>query len=306
MRTIRRGVGAIVVAAAACWTGEAMAAPPPKPTPAQQCEAAKNRAAGTKAQCRLQALATALPGKQPSFVKCETAFTKAFAKAERDAGPGVCPTEGDTTDIEKMVDVCMDDIASRLAGSPPPSCASGRLPATGQTTCYTIDDLNDPTDCVNTTGEDGNVRAGGALSYTDNGDGTITDNNTGLVWERKGGPGTASGAPYTWADTQAYIARLNTSPCLAGHCDWRLPTLWELLGIMNYEYEFPAVSAAFNTGCFDGCSVATCSCTGDGWYWSSTVNGGVWIVGFNYDVAVFPIDPSLGSLAYVRAVRPGS
>ncbi len=31
------------------------------------------------------------------------------------------------------------------------------------------------------------VQAGATLSYTDNGDGTITDNNTGLMWEKKTG-----------------------------------------------------------------------------------------------------------------------
>jgi hypothetical protein len=29
------------------------------------------------------------------------------------------------------------------------------------------------------------VRAGAALSYTDNDDGTVTDHNTGLMWEKK-------------------------------------------------------------------------------------------------------------------------
>jgi hypothetical protein len=43
---------------------------------------------------------------------------------------------------------------------------------TGQTTSYAG-------------GDDGAVQKGAALSYTDNADGTITDNNTGLMWERK-------------------------------------------------------------------------------------------------------------------------
>jgi hypothetical protein len=57
------------------------------------------------------------------------------------------------------------------------------------------------------------------LSYTDNGD-TITDNNTGLEWEKKtaGNVGTL----YTWLEAFAYIASLNTAN-FAGHNDWRLP-----------------------------------------------------------------------------------
>jgi hypothetical protein len=46
------------------------------------------------------------------------------------------------------------------------------FPASGQTTKYAATD-------------DGDLEAGGALSYTDNGDGTITDNNAGLMWEKK-------------------------------------------------------------------------------------------------------------------------
>ena len=37
--------------------------------------------------------------------------------------------------------------------------------------------------------DDGAVQAGAPLSFTDNGDGTITDNNTHLMWEKKGDGG---------------------------------------------------------------------------------------------------------------------
>src|SRR5437773_4101103 len=51
------------------------------------------------------------------------------------------------------------------------------FPATGQTTVFH-------------TGDDGDIQAGATLSYTDNGDGTITDNNTCLIWEKKSFDGT--------------------------------------------------------------------------------------------------------------------
>ena len=51
-------------------------------------------------------------------------------------------------------------------------CQIDHRPATGQTTSYTA-------------GDDGSVQAGHALSYVDNGDGTITDLNTHLMWEKK-------------------------------------------------------------------------------------------------------------------------
>jgi hypothetical protein len=60
------------------------------------------------------------------------------------------------------------------------ACAGGGggLPKTGQTTTYGARD-------------DGDVQAGAAGLYIDNGDGTITDTTTGLMWEKKvelGGP----------------------------------------------------------------------------------------------------------------------
>ena len=60
-------------------------------------------------------------------------------------------------------------------------CVPGAFPASGQTTCYS------PTGagvvaCAGT-GQDGEKQAGENLAYQPNGDGTITDLNTGLMWE---------------------------------------------------------------------------------------------------------------------------
>src|SRR5882762_10987096 len=63
---------------------------------------------------------------------------------------------------------------------PPSSCGSSTFPATGQITPATA-----MTHTGATVRDDGFVKAGGALSYQDNGDGTITDLNTGLMWEKK-------------------------------------------------------------------------------------------------------------------------
>ncbi len=57
------------------------------------------------------------------------------------------------------------------AASPQPACARG-LPVTGQTKSFG-------------TGSDGTIRAGRPFSFRDNGDGTITDLVTGLMWEKK-------------------------------------------------------------------------------------------------------------------------
>jgi hypothetical protein len=160
------------------------------------------------------------------------------------------------------------------------------------------------------TGQDGDVRAGTPLSYTDNGDGTIIDNNTGLVWEKLSMDGTVHdvGNAYTWDQAfSGHVATLNSGAGLAGHTDWRLPNVKELQSIVNYERFGPAVSSAFNTGCMSGCTVLTCSCTASSFYWSSTTEasgpGDAWVVFFkDGDVVVF----GKNVFGFVRGVRGGS
>ena len=62
-------------------------------------------------------------------------------------------------------------------------------------------------------------------SYTDNGDGTVTDKVTGLMWQK-----TDSGES-TWDAAVAGAATLG----LAGYSDWRLPTPAEALSILNND-----------------------------------------------------------------------
>ncbi|MBW1914139.1 MAG: DUF1566 domain-containing protein [Deltaproteobacteria bacterium] len=62
-------------------------------------------------------------------------------------------------------------------------------------------------------------------SYTDNGNETITDNVTGLMWQ-KGGSG-----EIVWHKAIKYCEDLT----LAGHTDWRLPGSQELFSIVNHS-----------------------------------------------------------------------
>jgi hypothetical protein len=103
-----------------------------------------------------------------------------------------------------------------------------------------------------------------------------------------------------------FLATLNTPPCFAGHCDWRIPNVRELQSIVDYEvpYPGPTVNAAFNTSCTSGCTV--CSCTSSHSYWSSTTfrfyEYIAWLVGFS----VGYVDGEFKSIDYcVRAVRGG-
>lgn len=150
-------------------------------------------------------------------------------------------------------------------------------------------------------GDDGDLELGTARSYTDNGDGTITDNATGLMWEKLCD---GVGCPavndkdnlYTWPDAFAVkIADLNTAN-FAGHNDWRLPNINELQTLADYGRFSPAIDPAFNNGVDSGIQSA--------FYWSSTTfftdTSSAWDVDFN-DGRVFgngrPND------FFVRAVR---
>jgi hypothetical protein len=61
-------------------------------------------------------------------------------------------------------------------------------------------------------------------SYTDNGDGTVTDNNSGLVWQK-----TPPADKMTYDEAKAYVENLE----IGGYTDWRLPTIKESFSIAN-------------------------------------------------------------------------
>jgi len=187
--------------------------------------------------------------------------------------------------------------------------ASYALPATGQTTCWNSSGI--VVSCTGT-GQDGELRAGATLAYVDNGDGTITDSNTGLMWEKLSDDGTIHDWKNMYAWDNAFvvkIATLNGGGGFAGHTDWRVPNIKELQSIVNYElpYPGPMVTTAFNTGCSAPCAVTACSCTQSHYYWSSSSNASnpnnAFVVHFNngYEDA-----SSKTNLSYVRAVRGGS
>lgn len=62
-------------------------------------------------------------------------------------------------------------------------------------------------------------------------DGTVCDRATGLLWQREG-----STQAMSWAAAEDYILDLNRSR-FAGHDDWRLPTLEELLSLMEDSWQ---------------------------------------------------------------------
>jgi hypothetical protein len=66
---------------------------------------------------------------------------------------------------------------------------------------------------------------GNVPSYTNNGDGTITDNVTGLMWVQ------ARGSKITW---DAAVAGASTNRT-AGYSDWRMPTIKESYSLIQFS-----------------------------------------------------------------------
>lgn len=99
------------------------------------------------------------------------------------------------------------------------------LPDTGQTASYT-----------NTFGEDHDYLIN-PPSYTNNNNGTITDNVTGLMWQQ------VDGGEMTIENAQLYCDNLT----LAGYSDWRLPSPLEAFSILNHQNNNPAMNTTYFT-----------------------------------------------------------
>ncbi|MGD1822662.1 MAG: DUF1566 domain-containing protein [Pleomorphochaeta sp.] len=152
------------------------------------------------------------------------------------------------------------------------SCASNenktttiepKLPDTGQSATYDangilIEDMNEDNIYY---GSDATVE-GNALSYQDNEDGTVTDLNTGLMWQQ-----TPDFNRYTYDEAVAYCENLE----IGGYTDWRLPTIKELYSLAYFNGEIipegestPYIDTDYFDFQYDRLLFA-------GQYWSSTI-----------------------------------
>lgn len=185
--------------------------------------------------------------------------------------------------------------------------------------------------CAEYTGTNNGVFPPQTERFTDNGDETITDNQTGLMWEKKlAADGTDGGNCtdsiqayrdvrcvnnlYSWtdladgddtnADGMAFTELLSTlnqkatddpeSSCFANHCDWRVPRLVELRSIVFEQYP------CSTSPCIDGIFGPTAA----NFYWSSStfaaVPTGAW--GVLFSDGFIDAGNKLNSF-HVRAVR---
>lgn len=98
-----------------------------------------------------------------------------------------------------------------------PGC---RIPVTGYTT-----DLLWLDNC------DGKLQLGRPFSFADNGNGTVTDNNTGLMWVKDlTGPAGNNGTLMTYWEATNWIETL----AYAGYDDWRMADYYEVAMLTDY------------------------------------------------------------------------
>lgn len=159
--------------------------------------------------------------------------------------------------------------------------AVSALPRTGQTSCFA--ENGDFVACgVGVgAGQEGHLQRGvipPIPRFTSNGDGTVTDNMTGLVWlEDADCDGLKNwGAAIPWAN--ALFDGSTTSGGTNGDCglsdgsiagDWRVPNMFEATSLLDHAYSDPGVANTTGTGQWSEGDPFTGVATT---YWTSTFN----------------------------------
>ncbi len=168
------------------------------------------------------------------------------------------------------------------------------VPKTGATACW--DASGSPISCAGT-GQDGELQRGVSISprFTDNSNGTVRDNLTGLIWLKNA----SCFGEQTWPNALALSNTLASGTC--GLTDgsaagaWRLANIKELQSLIDWGHLSPALPAGHP---FTGVSIL--------WYWSSTTQpdnpGAAWRVFLNYG---FIEGDYKSNVAYTWPVRGG-
>ena len=207
--------------------------------------------------------------------------------------------------------------ATEEAPTPTPQASESGLAYvvvdTGQGKCY---DNEVETTCPESGepffGQDAQY-AGIQPRYVDNGDGTVTDLNTGLMWQKD------PGDKETYADAGAGAGSLD----LGGYDDWRLPTIKELYSLILFSGTdvspcmaggacngVPFVDTAFFD--FEYGDTATGERVIDAQYWSATeyvsttMGGDATVFGVNFAdgrIKGYPRDRGAGGKPQTQFVR---
>jgi hypothetical protein len=101
---------------------------------------------------------------------------------------------------------------------------------------------------------------GRSPSYRDNGNGTVTDLNTGLMWQK-----TPDFVKRALSEAESYADSLS----LAGYNDWRLPNVKELQSIVDYNRAPDASNPANRSPAIDPVFLLT---EPESWFWTGTTH----------------------------------
>jgi hypothetical protein len=152
--------------------------------------------------------------------------------------------------------------------------------------------------------------------FTPNGDGTVTDNLTGLVWlqnanctETVGGVNKDSGQ-LNWTDAQTWCGALATGSCGLGDGSaagtWRLPTINEMLSLMHWGFQQPPISNDAGSGQWGaGGTSSFTNIAIDAGYWTGTVTSNPaqsWSIDTDFGQTHTTANDA-GTLQYVWAVK---
>jgi hypothetical protein len=236
----------------------------------------------------------------------DLAQPRAEAGGDQGTGSAKCSAQNGDVNADGIVD--MSDAVTILGymflGTPTelvslcaaPPAPSG-LPDTGQAPCYGLvgtEWVVVPCAGATCSGQDGTYGTGCPSQgrFIENGDGTVTDACTGLMWQQDTADVNVDGQI---SDTDRVPWCLALDYCegltMAGHDDWRLPNVRELQSIVDYGRVFPSIDPVF--GAFSDA------------YWTSTsfvdTPEVAWFVVFS-EGAVVLYDGKYGGY-FVRAVR---
>ena len=196
----------------------------------------------------------------------------------------------------------------------PPASYPAPVAKTGQTTSYAP-------------GDDGDLEKGVALPqprFTDNGDGTVTDNRSGLIWLKKANciqtdyptfdnDSTAGDGRVTWQHALDFVNGINAGTYNCGdtsnnglqQTDWRLANMVELPSLFHLSYFNPMLSNVAGAAKWSEGDPFTGVATAN-FYWTSTTTPAIDTMAFTVDFWVGDITAKGKTSAYfVWPVRGG-